>query len=243
MLLLVVAALWPGRAEGYYYDAAQDPLAASYVGFAGALAADPPDWAEAERRLAAVAPEVRLVFGDCVLEPLRAAVDRRDAEAARAGFRRLLVLNVARRLAQARSAMTDDYPAAKTALARANSTYEALAPEVKAADTSLDARIRRDLEAMADALGNPGLFGVGRRKPDPASFDRHRLDVVAALQARFGPRGVAPERLDRQPCPGGGAAGGGGRTGRLPALAWGAAAVGLAVVAARVLGRRRPGRT
>ena len=37
------------------------------------------------------------------------------------------------------------------------------------------------LKRALDALGNPGVFGVGARKPDPATFAAARADIFKAL--------------------------------------------------------------
>lgn len=202
--LTLVAALVPGpRAAAYSYgNPNQEALADAYTAFAAAVAAEPRDWTEAGRQVTAVAEEVRLHFGPCALQALAQAVGDRDAEQALRRFRELLVLNVARRVEHAASTLGQDYVSAKTLLAKAYATYEALSPLVKAEDAALDARLRQDFDAMLGALGNPGLFGVGKRDPDPEEFARREQAVLAALQARFG-----PERLDvghfvgEQECP------------------------------------------
>lgn len=191
--LALLVALPPGHhvAAYSYGNPNQEALADAYTAFAAAVAAEPRDWAEARRQVAAAAEEVRLHFGPCALQALEQAVATQDAELALRRFRELLVLNIARRVEHAAQSLGHDYVSAKTLLAKAFATYEALSPLVKADDPALDARLRQDFDAMLVALGNPGLFGVGERAPDPEEYERRRQAVLSALQGRFG-----PERLE-----------------------------------------------
>lgn len=191
VLAVVVLLVHGSPAAAYSYgDPTREALADAYTAFAGALGAPSPDWTAAEQQVQAVADEARLHFGPCPVQRLQAAVAERDAGASLAAFRQLLVLNIARRLASVRESLGADYPMAKNLLAKAFATYEALSPLVKADDPELDARLRADFDAMLHDLGNPGLFGVGKRDPDPEDFDRRREAVVRALQQRFGPERI-----------------------------------------------------
>ena len=47
----------------------------------------------------------------------------------------------------------------------------------------IDQSASQSLEACLEALGNPGLFGVGAREPAPAVFAQQADRVLASLGA------------------------------------------------------------
>lgn len=167
-----------------YGNPTNEEIVEAYQTFAGALNETPPDFAKARTTLAAVEPDARLHFGDAPVDAVRAALDTRRPETAVVGFRKLLVLNIARRVDNARLGI-DQFAQAKILLAKAFSTYDALSPFVKAKQAALDTRLRQSFDGLLKALGNPGLFGIGRRDPDPATFERLQNEILAALSAQF----------------------------------------------------------
>ncbi|HEX6971928.1 MAG TPA: hypothetical protein VF234_06895 [Limnochordia bacterium] len=185
LLLLVAASLHsPGALAYSYGNPAEEQIAEAYVAFAAALDTDPADFTAAGEILAGIAEEARLHFGEAPVTSVQEALQRRDRDGALAGFQRLLVLNIARRVSNAREQI-DDFAQAKILLAKAFSTYDTLSPLVKAADPDADAALRDGFDALLRAIGNPGLFGIGRREPDPVTFERVQNDILARLQSLF----------------------------------------------------------
>lgn len=195
LALLLAALLWVlvglgagpgGRAEAYSYgNPNREELADQYEAFAAALQTAPPDFAAANRILRAIEEEATLHFGEAPVAAVRSRLQARDAGGAIQAFRQLLVFNIARRLENARENI-EQFSQVKILLAKAFATYEALSPAVKAADPGLDKRLRGQFDQLLRAIGNPGLFGVGRRAPDPKAFEAQERAILTALQKQFG---------------------------------------------------------
>lgn len=264
-LLSFLLAFWlqPGRAGAYSYgNPNEEAIAEAYKDFAAALHQDPPDYPAAERALAGVREiEMDLHFGPEVAARIEGHLrERQPAQAIRA-FEQALVLNIARRVRNAGEEL-DNYSQARLLLAKAFATYEALSPVVAAGDAGLDKELRADFDAALQALGNPGLFGVGERPTDPATFARTIDSIVKRLAAFFGmeeievghflgagqPSAPAEEPPAGEPPAGAGEATGEGPTGPGAeaggpgggALPWVLAGVVVAAGLGAYLWRRRP---
>lgn len=105
------------------------------------------------------------------------AITSKDAIALRAAFNRAAADEIIRRLNGARENITD-YAAAKLLVVAANRFYTAVAADLDPAASQI---IAAQMLVAIDAIGNPGLLGVGRKPADPAAFDASRKAISAAL--------------------------------------------------------------
>lgn len=101
-------------------------------------------------------------------------------------FQALLVLNIERRLKFVEESFTD-YSRAKLILAKGYATFRELKPTVGG---KLSSAVLADLEKSfniinEEALGNPGLFGVGKKESNKALFDQHQNKILNALKPSF----------------------------------------------------------
>jgi hypothetical protein len=138
------------------------------------------DWTAAQTALTAMQgdldyleghedPGITKAFGD--------AMTTKDPKALQAAFTRAAGAEIVRRLNGARDNLTD-YQTAKVLVVKAQRFYTAIAADLPP-DTS--AVIADGLKRALDAIGNPGVFGVGARKADPDAFGKARADVFTAL--------------------------------------------------------------
>jgi hypothetical protein len=105
------------------------------------------------------------------------AVAATDPKAVMAAFDRAAEDEIVRRINGARDNLKD-YQSAKTLVIKAQRFYTAVA-----ADLPADAgkTINTALQQALDAIGNPGVFGVGARPADPAAFATARATIFKAL--------------------------------------------------------------
>lgn len=138
------------------------------------------DWAKAGTALEAMEPDLDYLEGHevpGVEVALAAAVTAKDAAALKAAFTRAATGEIERRINGARDNITD-YQTAKVLVVKAQRFYTAVAADLQPdASKALAAALPHAL----DAIGNPGVFGVGARKPDPAAFAAARADIFKAL--------------------------------------------------------------
>jgi hypothetical protein len=176
-----IAALIPaaGPAHAYSYAAAgAEPLLDGREALFGAAAAG--DWAKAATALAAMKPDIDYLEGHEVpgIEAsLGAAIAAKDAKALQAAFTRAAAGEIERRINGARGNLAD-YQTAKVLIVKAQRFYTAIAADLPAdASKALAAAFPH----LLDAAGNPGVFGVGKKSPDPAAFEAARADIFKAL--------------------------------------------------------------
>lgn len=112
-----------------------------------------------------------------VSHAFEAAIAARDAQALQAAFTRAAGDEIVRRLNGARNNLKS-YQAAKVLVVTANRFYTAIAADL---DPGASKVIAAHMPAAIDAVGNPGVFGVGSRPADPEAFDAARAAIFQAL--------------------------------------------------------------
>lgn len=105
------------------------------------------------------------------------AVAATDPKAVMAAFDRAAADEIVRRIDGARDNLKD-YQSAKALVIKAQRFYTAVAADLPPdAGKTIDAALQQAL----DAIGNPGVFGVGARPADPAAFATARATILKAL--------------------------------------------------------------
>lgn len=168
----------PTHAYSYAVEAAEPLLDGRETLF---QAADSGFWMAAKITLNAMRAEIEYLDENEDLgltARFDAAVTAKDATALRAAFNRAAADEIIRRLNGARDNI-DDYAAAKLLVVAANRFYTAVAADL---DPKASQIIAAQMIVAIDAVGNPGLLGVGSRPADPAAFDASRAAITSALR-------------------------------------------------------------
>ena len=182
-LLLLSLFVSTSTVSAYSYgDPGKEAFAEAYKQFEEQL--DAKDYALAKETLAAYDKEFKLYFPEAKAK-IDTALEQEDAEAAKQAYRVALRQNIERRLHFAEEQF-EDFGQAKLLLAKARGTYDVLAPYVK---ESKDAQTSDDVYTAFDeslkALGNPGLFGVGKKASDEESFKKNITMIEDTLTPLF----------------------------------------------------------
>jgi hypothetical protein len=177
--VIVVAVGLPLQANAYSYAAAgKEPLIVGREPLLSAVAKG--DWQGAAKAYQAMKPDLAYLDqneDNGIVSTFDAALAARDADAVRHALMRAYADEIERRLAGARDNI-EDYQTAKILVVKAQQFYEAMAGDLKPETrTTVEDGLKRAL----DAIGNPGIFGVGRKAADPQAFAKAHADVQAAL--------------------------------------------------------------
>ncbi|MDX1260290.1 hypothetical protein [Exiguobacterium sp. K1] len=187
LVLTLIAFLFlltaPLSASAYSYgDPGKEAFAEAYKQFEEQL--NQKDYKLARETIDAYDKEFTLYFPEAK-EKIDAALADQDAAAAKQAYRVALRQNIERRLHFAQEQF-DDFGQAKLLLAKARGTYDVLAPYVKESE---DAKTSDSLYTAFDeslaALGNPGLFGVGKKASDREAFDQNIKQIEDTITPLF----------------------------------------------------------
>src|SRR5688572_9569939 len=168
VLLLVTVALYiaPSQALAYSYgDANTEDIAETFKLVEASLAGASPNWKSAEEAYKVRRPEIVSHFGESVAATLDNNFKDKNAKLTTANFKAVLVMNLDRRFTYAIKGF-DDYAQTKLLLAKAKATFDTLKPYVSSRTDEINAAF----DAALEALGNPGLFGVGQKAAEPDVF-------------------------------------------------------------------------
>jgi len=187
LVLTLIAFLFlltaPLSASAYSYgDPGKEAFAEAYKQFEEQL--DQKDYKLARETIDAYDKEFTLYFPEAK-EKIDAALADQDAAAAKQAYRVALRQNIERRLHFAQEQF-DDFGQAKLLLAKARGTYDVLAPYVKESEgaKTSDSLYTAFDESLA-ALGNPGLFGVGKKASDRTAFDQNIKQIEDTITPLF----------------------------------------------------------
>jgi len=108
---------------------------------------------------------------------VQTALGSKDAKAIAAALREVFSAEIKRRL-EAGAKSLNDYQAAKVLVVKSKRFFDAMAAEVPGPTReAIDVGLRKALEA----IGNPGVFGVGKKPADPVAYKAAVTDVLKAL--------------------------------------------------------------
>ena len=163
----------------YSYSATgEEPLLKGREALFSALAKG--DWTAAEAAMKVMSPDLDYLdkFEDKgIAKQFADAMAARDAEAVRAAFTRAAADEIVRRMDGARQNL-DDYQVAKVLVITANRFFAAIRADLAPRTATL---VNAELTRAAEAIGNPGVFGVGQKAPDPQDFDESKNAIAGAL--------------------------------------------------------------
>lgn len=179
IVLFLLALAWTGPALAYSYAAAgKEPLIDGREAMIKAALAN--DWAGADKSAEGFRGELDYLIqhhdkglGDA----FGAARKAQDAAALRRAFVRVFAAEIERRLDAAQKNL-NDYQTARVLLVKSKRFFDAVAGDL-AADRRQSAE--QGLTQALAAIGNPGLFGSGKKAADADAFAKAREQVLAAL--------------------------------------------------------------
>ncbi|MDQ0918338.1 hypothetical protein [Paenibacillus sp. V4I5] len=167
-MTFVLAALiiLPSSALAYSYgDANTEDVAETFKLVQSSIGDGANDWNAAEGAYKERRAELVSHFGEGIGATLDANFQAKDSKLVIANFKAVLVMNLDRRFTYAAKGI-DDYAESKLLLAKAKATFDTLAPYVGAGTSEMN----KAFDAALEALGNPGLFGVGKKDVQPDVF-------------------------------------------------------------------------
>lgn len=186
LLLIFILTYTPMTAFAYSYgDPNEEKVAEVYKQMAEKLNQQPPNFTEAKTIFETVKEELNMHMGKEPSEVVLADLEAKDKEAVLKDMRKILVLNIARRLENIEKNF-DQYDTSKRLLAKAFATYEALSPSVQSKDAAIDKQLRTEFNNALQSLGNPGLFGVGKKQSNIEQFKKSKEAILTLLQKQFG---------------------------------------------------------
>jgi chemotaxis protein histidine kinase CheA len=160
--LLILVLLAPTGVFAYSYgDPSQEDVAETFKLIVAKLNASTPDWAGALDAYKVRRSEIASHFGEPIALTLDANFEAKKKEALIDNYKAVLVLNMKRRFDYVEKDI-NDYSKAKLLLAKAKGTFDVLQPYVEAKIPNEVSSIVEAFNLALEALGNPGLFGVGQ---------------------------------------------------------------------------------
>ncbi|MFC5703956.1 hypothetical protein ACFPVX_21925 [Cohnella faecalis] len=179
--ILFLVWLAPAQVSAYSYgDANTEDVAETFKLIESSLGGASADWSAAAAALQTRRSEIKSHFGEAVAVTLDKNAEAKDAKLLIANFKAVLVMNLDRRFTYAKKDL-GDYAGAKLLLAKAKATYDVLAPYLSSGTDE----INQAFDDALEALGNPGLFGVGKKEADPDVFKKKVDFVYAKVKPSF----------------------------------------------------------
>ncbi|MGL6052760.1 MAG: hypothetical protein ACRC16_22760 [Aeromonas salmonicida] len=168
------------QAQAYSYAAAgKEPLIDAREALLGAAT----DGKDASTTLSEIADELTYLEEHHKVDlqaPLAAAIKGKDAAATAALLNRAYKAEIERRLEGA-SQNLGDYQTAKVLVVKSKRFLDLILPSLSEGDRKA---AEQALAKVLDAIGNPGVFGVGAKAADAAAFsdaDKALMAVLAPL--------------------------------------------------------------
>jgi hypothetical protein len=185
LLIIPIHSDFTITANAYTYgDPNKEELAEVYKKMLVELDNNPPDFTTAKKHFETVKKEIDMHMGKDASKIIFENLEDGNKEATISNMDKLLVLNIARRLENIEKNF-EEYETSKRLLAKGYATYEALAPKVEGKNLEVHKEIDSEFDRALAALGNPGLFGVGKKEADKDAFTSSKDKILSSLQKEF----------------------------------------------------------
>ncbi|KAB0675570.1 hypothetical protein F3X87_17380 [Aeromonas caviae] len=177
LLALTLLLTLSGQAQAYSYAAAgKEPLIDAREALLGAAT----DGKDASATLNEIAEELTYLEQHHQVElqtPLAAAIKAKDAATTAALLNRAYKAEIERRLEGA-SQNLGDYQTAKVLVVKSKRFLDLILPSLDEGDRKA---AEQALAKVLDAIGNPGVFGVGAKPADAVAFSDAEKALMAVL--------------------------------------------------------------
>ncbi|MCA1031973.1 hypothetical protein LCL95_13140 [Bacillus timonensis] len=185
MFVLLINIAIPHDVSAYSYgDPSEEKVAEAYKEMVSKLNDEPADFKSAKEVYNTVKEEIDMHMGTEPSDVILKHFEQEDKEKVIADMQKILVLNIVRRMDNIESNF-EDYDTSKRLLAKAFATYNALSPVIAQNNSGLDQQMKKKFDAALEALGNPGLFGVGKKEPNKDAFIENKEFIYESLQDQF----------------------------------------------------------
>ncbi|MDC3413206.1 hypothetical protein [Terrihalobacillus insolitus] len=165
-----------------YGNPGEEKMAETYKQLESYLESD--DWEMAKEAVASQQEEFDLYFQES-LQLIEQGFEKKDKDLIQSAYQTAMVQNIERRLQFAEDQF-DDYGQAKLLLAKARGTFNVLEPIAaeKESQEFVD-EIYSSFDKALEALGNPGLFGVGKAESNLEAFQTEKKYIENELKPLF----------------------------------------------------------
>ncbi len=123
---------------------------------------------------------------DFLATPLSEAVDKKDVNKTAELFANLVYLSIREKLYQNKKENFKNYKNAKARLQLARKSYmDVLDGNVRKRKAANSLAIMSQFNTALENIGNPGLFGVGKKAPQPSGYDQAVKKIEALIADSF----------------------------------------------------------
>lgn len=164
---------WTGTAFAYSYAEAEDPMAKLFK--SAVVAARDGNWKKVSSLAQkGVALQQKHFFtADHIATRIENTIAEKDVSKTAEHFANLVYLSIREKLHQNRKENFSNYKNAKARLQLAHKSYlDILDGNVKKQDAAMSSTIIAQFKTALTGIGNPGLFGIGKKAPDPDKYDQ-----------------------------------------------------------------------
>ncbi len=115
-----------------------------------------------------------------------AAIEEMDVSKTAEVFANVVYLSIREKLHQNQNEKLSDFKNAKARLKLAHKSYsDVLDGNIRKLDPQTSAQIFTQFNLALEALGNPGLFGIGQKAPDVANYDLAVKSIEEHIEKSF----------------------------------------------------------
>lgn len=186
LMLAIFLTLAPAGVWAYSYGSADtEDMAETFKLVVSSLEQSPADWDAALAAHKARRSEIASHFGEEVAVTVDSNFAAKNAPETISNYKALLLMNLDRRFENTLESIAD-YSKAKLLLAKAKATFDTLAPYSEAKLSAEDmTKLTADFNTALDAIGNPGLFGVGKKAADKKVLKATVNEIYTKLKPLF----------------------------------------------------------
>ncbi|XEC96578.1 hypothetical protein AB6A23_08570 [Paenibacillus tarimensis] len=185
IIVLMAIVILPTEVLAYSYgDPNEEAVAETFKAIVAEVEKPSIDWKKVEEVYKVSRSEIASHFGDSIAVTLDRNIESKDKAKLMANYKAVLVMNLKRRFDYAKKDI-DDYSKSKLLLAKARGTYAVLDSYVEAEKPGASSGIYASFDAALEALGNPGLFGVGQKEVDAEAFGKQVDSIYKTVNPLF----------------------------------------------------------
>jgi chemotaxis protein histidine kinase CheA len=184
--MMIATLLVPANVLAYSYgDPTKEDVAETFILIKAKLSASPADWSAAHEAYKVRRSEISSHFGESIAVTLDQNFEMKEKELVNQNYRYVLYLNLKRRFDYAEKDIESDYAKVKTLLGKAKGTFDVLKPHVESKIPNETSKLVSAFDLALEAIGNPGLFGMGKEPVKPEEFKKQTTYILTTLKPLF----------------------------------------------------------